>query len=614
MAFSIVEFEGDNIQTDFIYNKGFIAEAHVIVNVDNVLSILNGAGALDYIFFDSQTIRFNTAPGAGAQIRITRDSSQAIRIVNYTDASPFDDQELNTDSKQAFFMAQEALDIFAVQALTFDVADDRWDFQNRQGKNLADGTEDDHLVNKSQLDAAQIAAGNVPTPDNPGDDFKVLQARAGLFDFEDPAALTMRETVNTPTTIFQILDLGAVSFLDIAKSGHDFIFGHPTSANDADLLLRGPDAQAKTFYSGTGAGAIAAARRFGWGITNEAETGGGAGEGGSNWELNGFNNSGALIDTPLRVVRATAAPIEAGRGIDVDPGRLADQPAVVPLIIRGSAAQSVNLLEVRDNGGTLLNGFTSAGVLITGPPSLFPDGLLDDATITNDVTDSDHDIDFAPGAVADTTNTTVLRLTSTFIKQLDAAWVVGTNMGGLFSGAIAADTWYHCFFIEKDSDGSIDCGFDTSVTAANIPVGYTKFRRIGSIFTDGASNILGFKQHEDRFLFDSPILDVNTTQGTAAVLYTLSTPLDIVTEAMVNFFTFRGGNQPMVYLSSPESDDLPPSLVGAPLMSIRSGINSEQDGHQARVWTNTSSQVRARGDQNSITFRVATFGWIDRRI
>ena len=110
-------------------------------------------------------------------------------------------------------------------------------------------------------------------------------------------------------------------------------------------------------------------------------------------------------------------------------------------------------------------------------------------SITLNGSDTAHDIDFTAGRIADTTGAELLVLASAMTKQIDAAWTSGNNQGGLFSGSVANNTTYYCFLIEANADQSIDCGFDTSSTAANIPTGYTKYRRIASFETDGSANI-----------------------------------------------------------------------------------------------------------------------------
>lgn len=109
--------------------------------------------------------------------------------------------------------------------------------------------------------------------------------------------------------------------------------------------------------------------------------------------------------------------------------------------------------------------------------------------ITVNGSDTNHDIDFSAGRVADSTAASMLILESVMTKQIDSAWTVGNNAGGLFSGTAANSTTYYCFLIQNDTDETIDCGFDTSSTAANIPAGYTKYRRIAQFDTDGSANI-----------------------------------------------------------------------------------------------------------------------------
>lgn len=111
-------------------------------------------------------------------------------------------------------------------------------------------------------------------------------------------------------------------------------------------------------------------------------------------------------------------------------------------------------------------------------------------------TDTDHDISLSKGSIMSSDNTAVLKLTSAMVKRIDAVWVAGTGNGGLFSGAVTADTEYHMHLIEKDADGSVDWGFDTSATAANIPAGYTNYAWLGSVWTDGSANIIQFSYIE----------------------------------------------------------------------------------------------------------------------
>lgn len=67
--------------------------------------------------------------------------------------------------------------------------------------------------------------------------------------------------------------------------------------------------------------------------------------------------------------------------------------------------------------------------------------------------------------------------------------------GGLDTGAVAASTWYYAFAITKD-DGTKALIASISSTTPMLPVGYTKWARIGAFRTDGTANKypLGFYQ------------------------------------------------------------------------------------------------------------------------
>ncbi len=111
--------------------------------------------------------------------------------------------------------------------------------------------------------------------------------------------------------------------------------------------------------------------------------------------------------------------------------------------------------------------------------------------------DTDHDITLSTGSCVDKTGAGIISLLAPLTKQLDATWVAGNGVGGMFSGvSLTADTTYHIHMIVKDSDGSNDWGYDTSLTAANKPAGYTAYRRVWSFKTDVSANIVPFSAIE----------------------------------------------------------------------------------------------------------------------
>lgn len=250
--------------------------------------------------------------------------------------------------------------------------------------------------------------------------------------------------------------------------------------------------------------------------------------------------------------------------------------------------------------------------IISGIPNLSLD-MIDGLEISNNTIDPNKDIDFAAGAGVDSSRNTILKLTTALVKQLDASWAVGTNAGGLFSGSIAANTTYHCFIIQKDTDNSIDCGFDISPTAANIPSGYTKFRIIGSIITDSSSNILGITQNGDDFILDVNIQDYSSgNMGTSAFSIPLTVPDGIIVKAIVYSAFIWGSATGNVYglLTSLNQTDSIPSATNYNFFvnAAAAGISSVD---QREYETDTNTQIRARFTVSGadLILSITTRGW-----
>ena len=291
-------------------------------------------------------------------------------------------------------------------------------------------------------------------------------------------------------------------------------------------------------------------------------------------------------------------------------------------VLLGSGTGAITAMAVLADGEMIVGDGTTDPVAESGAtlrasigvPSLSNlRGYISGLHLSND-TDTDHDIQFAVGVALDSTHAKMLVLTTGMAKQIDAVWAAGDDAGGLFSGAVGNNTWYHCFLIEKDSDGTIDAGFDTSPTAANIPVGYSAYRRVGSVLTNGTANIIGFKHLQDRFLWDDPPLDINsaTISGTTA-LHTLSVPPDVRVVAIFNFSCYRAAGDATVYFNTPDVNDETAAVAAAPLGAGRGDEAAAQAMGTAYILTNTSKQIQAAADDAGRTLEIATLGWIDFR-
>ena len=240
-------------------------------------------------------------------------------------------------------------------------------------------------------------------------------------------------------------------------------------------------------------------------------------------------------------------------------------------------------------------------------------GYLGGLGLSNSGTDATNDIIIATGACVDQTNTTLMRLTTSLAKQLDAAWAVGTNAGWLDTGAIG-NTTYHAYIIQRTDTGVVDCIASTSASAPVLPTNYILSRRIGSILRESAA-IIGFTQEDNYFRRNTGVSSWSVTNpGTAAVTRTLSTPVGINVIAEVHGqVSGQAAGQNYSYVS-----DLATTDEAASNDRCQWGGNQAALGAfagWAQVRTNTSAQVRTRifASDAGTSYNAATIGWTDRR-
>jgi hypothetical protein len=247
-----------------------------------------------------------------------------------------------------------------------------------------------------------------------------------------------------------------------------------------------------------------------------------------------------------------------------------------------------------------------------------PRGYIDGLTMSND-TDTAHDISVSAGEAtlieSTTGETRVLGVNSAaFVKQIDVDWAEGSAAGGFASAlTLSTSTWYHYFMIAK-TDGQVDFGYDTSTSAANLLTdasAYSFYRRIGSVLTDGSSNIIQFTQFGDTFLWTTPIHDISTADiGTSVQTVAISVPTGYRTQAIVMIDLDATTVESWAYVKSPDQadeapvDSLPSSIRGAGVSS-NSGVMS--------VLTDASAQITYRGATSTDDFELETIGWIDPR-
>ncbi len=228
-------------------------------------------------------------------------------------------------------------------------------------------------------------------------------------------------------------------------------------------------------------------------------------------------------------------------------------------------------------------------------------------TIANNSSDASYDIDFAAGWMYDSTGVYKMLLSSTLVKRIDTAgnWTAGTDQRGLATGLIVANnTWYYCFVIYNPTTGATDAGFDTSLTASNLLAGasgYTVYRRVGAIYTDGSANIRGFIQTDKIFWWKDQITDAaGQAISTTHTNYRVSVPAGVRCLYYGYFLTSAVGT-PDIYIYSPDSNT----------PAVSPYIDSNLTQAVLPTLTNTSGQLRLGSSANTSINYLLAAGYCD---
>jgi len=156
MANSFVRYTGDNSTTSYSIPFSYRSTADLTVTLAGSVTTafsLNSAGT---------TLTFNSAPAQDAAIEIRRRTSQTTKLVDYASGSVLTENDLDTDSDQAFFMSQEAIDD-AGDVIKVSNTDFQWDAQNKRLTNVADPTAAQHAATKNYLENTWLSATDKAT-------------------------------------------------------------------------------------------------------------------------------------------------------------------------------------------------------------------------------------------------------------------------------------------------------------------------------------------------------------------------------------------------------------------------------------------------------------------
>ena len=145
MANSFVRYTGDGNTSAYSIPFSYRSTADLTVTLNGVATTaftLNAAGT---------TLTFNSIPASSTAIEIRRTTSQTSRLTDYASGSVLTEEDLDTDSTQAFFMSQEAIDD-ANDRIKVDATNFQWDAQNKRITNVADPTGNQDAATKTYVD------------------------------------------------------------------------------------------------------------------------------------------------------------------------------------------------------------------------------------------------------------------------------------------------------------------------------------------------------------------------------------------------------------------------------------------------------------------------------
>lgn len=221
------------------------------------------------------------------------------------------------------------------------------------------------------------------------------------------------------------------------------------------------------------------------------------------------------------------------------------------------------------------------------------------------------------GSASSDDGTQLLARTAAMSKGLGAWAAGGAGAGSLDTGTIAANTWYHVFIIRKDSTGNCDFLLSLSANSPTMPTGWTHFRRIGSILTNGSSQITPFLHLGETFMWDTPVADYNVTNpGTSEILVQLTVPSGVNVFPICNWIVKNVTTSATeLLISSPDQANLAPSGLRNHVATAAAAAIARTNAIVRDVPTDMSRRIRARLSASGASDAVqcVTFGWVDRR-
>ncbi|WP_304037343.1 phage tail fiber domain-containing protein, partial [Desulfovibrio piger] len=143
MAYSYVTYTGDGSTQIYTVPFPFIKQEdiHVFLDAEEV-----PAERIEWL--SESSIKFDMPPEQGAVIRIRRDTDKEEAVVDFHDGSVLSEEDLDQNTRQLLFIAQEAYD--ALEGSPTIDNDNKWDMRGLPIKNVGPAEDPDDAVNYRQ--------------------------------------------------------------------------------------------------------------------------------------------------------------------------------------------------------------------------------------------------------------------------------------------------------------------------------------------------------------------------------------------------------------------------------------------------------------------------------
>lgn len=254
--------------------------------------------------------------------------------------------------------------------------------------------------------------------------------------------------------------------------------------------------------------------------------------------------------------------------------------------------------------------------------------LNNPVTVSNNATTPNTDLDFTAGNfVLSDGSGQAISTAITKRLQSSGSWSAGAGGNLLTTGARLNSSTYHLYAIYNPTTLAVDYMALLGVAGtapdptASLPSGYTKFKRIASILTDGSGNIRAFTQRGFSFELTTPVVNLDATASNGTTLQSIQTPAGIAVKAGVTLgIDLASGSTVGNYYVSLQNanQNYTPSAGGARSYSLNVGKSSGTlvSSGEFYKFTNTSSQIRVTqaGAGTLCSISLTTNGWEDYQL